>query len=274
MTPGLCLDSGEFIPASELNMTHEFETKRPKEHPPVISITDENEKQQQRISELEAQIAQLTESLETASSAVIVLKQQQREEWAQLASGQEPTGLCVDWLSNVIRQADGNNKLGAGALAETIVEAVSGLDQDRPIASGQGPQLLGRVELQREAKHPAPCASHCEAPAFKIEIRQLKTQIEVNRAQPPAQQPLTVATIADLAMQSGAYDEQLLAFARAIEAAVLEKLADKLRDAERYQQVACYMAGDHTHLDDCFVACTTVEQISAICDKHLSKKKP
>lgn len=45
---------------------------------------------QQRISELEAQIAQLTESLETASSAVIVLKQQQREGWAQLASGQEP----------------------------------------------------------------------------------------------------------------------------------------------------------------------------------------
>jgi hypothetical protein len=60
-----------------------------------------------------------------------------------------------------------------------------------PIASGQEPQLLGRVELQREAKHPAPCASHCEAPAFKIEIRQLKTQIEVNRAQPPAQQPLS-----------------------------------------------------------------------------------
>jgi|GEM_PF-4362324 len=119
-----------------------------------------------------------------------------RERLAQpVASGQEPTGLCVDWLSNVIRQADGNNRLGAGALAETIVEAVSGLDQDRPIASRQGPQLLGRVELQREAKHPAPCASHCEAPAFKIEIRQLKTQIEVNRAPPPAQQPLSDAQI-------------------------------------------------------------------------------
>jgi hypothetical protein len=65
----------------------------------------------------------------------------------------------------------------------------------QPIASGQAPPLLGRVELQREAKHPAPCASHCEAPAFKIEIRQLKTQIEVNRAQPPAQQPLSDAQI-------------------------------------------------------------------------------
>jgi hypothetical protein len=60
---------------------------------------------------------------------------------------------------------------------------------------------------------------------------------------------------------------------RAVEAAVLAKLADKLRDAERYQQFARYMAGDHTHLDDCFVACTTVEQISAICDKHLIKEK-
>jgi hypothetical protein len=126
MTPGLCLDSGEFIPASELNMTHEFETKRPKEHPPVISITDENEKQQKRITELEAQLA-----------------------------------------------------------------------------SGQEPQLLGRVELQREAKHPAPCASHCEAPAFKIEIRQLKTQIEVNRAQPPAQQPLSDAEQRELVKECG-----------------------------------------------------------------------
>jgi hypothetical protein len=45
---------------------------------------------QKRIVELEAQNTQLTASLETASSAVIVLKQQQREGWAQIASGQEP----------------------------------------------------------------------------------------------------------------------------------------------------------------------------------------
>lgn len=31
----------------------------------------------------------------------------------------------VAWLSNVIRQVDGNNKMGAGALAEKIVEAIS-----------------------------------------------------------------------------------------------------------------------------------------------------
>jgi cell division septum initiation protein DivIVA len=149
MTPGLCLDSGEFIPAAELNMTHKFETKRPKEHPPVMIITDENEMLRQRISELEAKIAQLTESLETASSAVIVLKQQQREGWAQISSGQEPTGLCVDWLSNVIRQADGNNNLGAGALAEKIVEAVNKLQQAHPKPAQPVP-LTDELAAERE----------------------------------------------------------------------------------------------------------------------------
>jgi hypothetical protein len=57
--------------------------------------------------ELEAKIAHLTASLETASAACIVLKQQQREGWAQLASGQGPvaeiahtdsTGGYVNWL--------------------------------------------------------------------------------------------------------------------------------------------------------------------------------
>jgi cell division septum initiation protein DivIVA len=115
----------------------------------VISITDENEKQQKRITELEAQIAQLTESLETASSAVIVLKQQQREGWAQISSGQEPTGLCVDWLSNVIRQADGNNNLGAGALAEKIVEAVNKLQQAHPKPAQPVP-LTDELAAERE----------------------------------------------------------------------------------------------------------------------------
>ena len=32
--------------------------------------------------------------------------------------------LDADWLSNVIRQADGSNTMGAGALAEKIVEAI------------------------------------------------------------------------------------------------------------------------------------------------------
>jgi hypothetical protein len=35
----------------------------------------------------------------------------------------------VDWLSNVIRAADGEHKLGAGALAEKIVAAILGAKQ-------------------------------------------------------------------------------------------------------------------------------------------------
>ena len=33
--------------------------------------------------------------------------------------------IGVDWLSNVIRTVDGNHSLGAGALAEKIVEAIN-----------------------------------------------------------------------------------------------------------------------------------------------------
>jgi hypothetical protein len=57
---------------------------------------------QKRIAELEAQTAQLTASLETASSTVILLKQQQRERRAQLASKKRPIAwinsneLCAD----------------------------------------------------------------------------------------------------------------------------------------------------------------------------------
>lgn len=37
---------------------------------------------------------------------------------------QSPSVPDIDWLSNVIRKVDGNHKLGAGALAEKIVEAM------------------------------------------------------------------------------------------------------------------------------------------------------
>jgi uncharacterized coiled-coil protein SlyX len=100
MTPGLCLDSGEFIPAAELNRRIDVDKKYPTLRRAEFSLEGEEcctfadayaamVPLQKRIVELEAQIAQLTASLETASSAVIALKQQQREGWAQLASGQE-----------------------------------------------------------------------------------------------------------------------------------------------------------------------------------------
>jgi hypothetical protein len=39
-----------------------------------------------------------------------------------------------------------------------------------------------RRPLQAEGKHPAPCARHCEAKAFEIEIRSLKSALETQAA--------------------------------------------------------------------------------------------
>lgn len=60
--------------------------------------------------------------------------------------------------------------------------------------------------------HPAPTQEPLIAAAPDL-LAELEAQLARDR------QPLTVEVIADIAMQSGAYDEQLLAFARAIEAA-------------------------------------------------------
>lgn len=53
------------------------------------------------------------------------------EGWYPLfaASGTQPS-VDVDWLANVIRDADGQNTLGAGALAERIAEAMRGKPND------------------------------------------------------------------------------------------------------------------------------------------------
>ncbi len=45
-------------------------------------------------------------------------------EIAELRKDAESMVIDVDWLSNVIRSADGDHSLGAGALAEKIVEAI------------------------------------------------------------------------------------------------------------------------------------------------------
>jgi len=42
--------------------------------------------------------------------------------------------------------------------------------------------------------------------------------------------------------------------------------AAAIADAKRYQQLAAYLVSDDLSLDDDFVACTTVDEISAILD--------
>jgi hypothetical protein len=44
--------------------------------------------------------------------------------------------IDVDWLANVIRSVDGNNQLGAGALAEKIAEALA--NKDDPASDDDG----------------------------------------------------------------------------------------------------------------------------------------
>ena len=50
--------------------------------------------------------------------------------------------------------------------------------------TAQPAQEPDRQALQANGTHPAPCARHCEAQAFKVEIRNLKAQLEQ-----PAQEP-------------------------------------------------------------------------------------
>lgn len=52
------------------------------------------------------------------------------------------------------------------------------MTKDEPLT--QPPE---RYELQSEGKHPAPCARFCEANAFKIEIRSLKSLLEEQSVQ-------------------------------------------------------------------------------------------
>lgn len=40
--------------------------------------------------------------------------------------------------------------------------------------------LSRRLELQASGLHPAPCAGHCEANAYQIEIRRLRRQVGEN----------------------------------------------------------------------------------------------
>tara|TARA_R110000868_G_scaffold45337_1_gene150466 strand:+ start:193 stop:588 length:396 start_codon:yes stop_codon:yes gene_type:complete len=66
-----------------------------------------------------------------------------------------------------------------------------------------------RHELQAKGEHPAPCARHCEANAFKIVIKNLKAQLAQRK-------PLTNEAIAQIAAQG---HQRWFEFARAIEAA-------------------------------------------------------
>lgn len=93
------------------------------------------EKRETRITELERKLADEEErhaSLQsrcydqggTFSSVFDEVAQLRRELAQAREEGRREAVPDVDWLSNVIRTADGSHTLGAGALAEKIVEAL------------------------------------------------------------------------------------------------------------------------------------------------------
>jgi hypothetical protein len=90
-------------------------------------------------------------------------------------------------------------------------------------ADGVPPQVPeqepDRRALQAEGKHPAPCARHCEAKAFEIEIRSLKSMLYTT----PPQRPwvgLTDYEIAALDWQHATVDAECV---RAIETLLKER---------------------------------------------------
>lgn len=68
--------------------------------------------------------------------------------------------IDVDWLSNVIRAAGGNNQLGAGALAEKVAEALNpkvdeSLRQAHALGFIRAAKWAGRSDLIADVDSPA-----------------------------------------------------------------------------------------------------------------------
>jgi hypothetical protein len=121
-----------------------------------------------------------------------------------------------------------------------IVEAIAALRA----ALKQPEQEPDRRVLQAADTHPAPCARHCEAKAFEIEIRSLNSRLKQQPEQEPVAQqyaklaqhctmleqklaqleqrkPLTASEILNMMPSSipAEHDGALMEFARAVEAA-------------------------------------------------------
>jgi hypothetical protein len=84
----------------------------------------------------------------------------------------------------------------------------------------QPEQEPDRRALQAEGKHPAPCARHCEAKAFEIEIRSLNSRLKQTQRKPLTDGEIYTAYITAANQTLRPQDERIaFAFARAIEQA-------------------------------------------------------
>jgi hypothetical protein len=144
---------------------------------------------------------------------------------------QEPVAVSVDALAQHIRFVDGNNNLGAGILAEKIVEFLIklgiGKEQAEPVqepVAWAGYDLDGMVEAfsrvieaHHSSKNPFHDPINTDA---RMALRILRGLIPAMKAYtaPPQRKPLTEEEIYDMYNEPRS-DAEMVAFARAVEAA-------------------------------------------------------
>lgn len=96
---------------------------------------------------------------------------------------------------------------------------------------------MNRTEQQAAGTHPAPCARHCEANAFQIEIRRLQSHVaalEVERDNLQGQ--VEILTTAIEALRDYAGQDQQHEVGKDIDHAnELRRLREAEKDAERYR---------------------------------------
>ena len=72
--------------------------------------------------------------------------------------------------------------------------------------------MSDRHEMQAAGTHPAPCARHCEAKAFEIEVRRLRSELAASREREARMRGALRNLLAlDVDHQRGADDEDVCA---------------------------------------------------------------
>jgi hypothetical protein len=132
MSPGLCLDSGEFIPAAELNQR--IDMTKPAKYPMLSDPYAAMTAMQKRISFLEGMVHTCSTGCTKAGCVNQVLQKRIAELEAQLASGQA-----------AVARAGNPDLLKA---LDSLLDY-----QVQPIASGQGPM----TELQALCAYERSC---------------------------------------------------------------------------------------------------------------------
>jgi hypothetical protein len=81
-------------------------------------------------------------------------------------------------LSAAVEMKDAFIWLDDGLSGFSQINIVCGEEQIGTLSLTTEGSLPTRHDLQKEGKHPAPCARFCEATAFEIEIRRLRTEAQ------------------------------------------------------------------------------------------------